>query len=108
MTSPVKIGNYLVHADSEKFRIFPQNRFGEVTPITRENQFLYLRCQTTGSLTVLKRYLHQKQWFYRDSRDKNRSDETLVLGEIARMLFNGDKERAGSLLVSWITGGPLA
>lgn len=108
MTSPVTIGNYLVHADSEQFRIFPKGADGTVRPIPRDNRFLYLRCKTSGSLTVFKRYLHQNNWFYRDSRDKARSDETLVLNEIARMLYNGDKDRAGSLLVSWITGGPLA
>lgn len=103
----VKIGNYLVSADREIFRIFPKAADGTTRPITRNNQFLYLRCAITGTLVVMKRYLHQKQWFWRDSRDAKHSDEGHILSEVARMLFGGEQYKAQEVLLAAIMGLPI-
>ncbi len=92
----VKIGNYLVSAEREIFRIFPKAADGTTRPITRNNQFLYL-----------KRYLHQKQWFWRDSRDAKHSDEGHILSEVARMLFGGEQYKAQEILLAAIMGLPI-
>ncbi len=104
----VQIGNYLVSADSETFRIFPKNKKGQTTPITRINQFLYLRCAKSGVTTVFKRYLHQKRWYWRDSRDTQPTSESAVLSEVSRMLFQGNKDKAQDLLIKVVAGAELA
>lgn len=104
----VTIGGYLVSADSEQFRIFPKNKQGQTTPITRINHFLYLRNVQTGHLTVMKRYLHMKMWYWKDSRDKASCDESQIVSEIARMLYKGDKDLAAGLVIRMLTGQPLA
>jgi hypothetical protein len=104
----VQIGRYVVSYDSEQFRIFPKNAKGETVPVWRINHFLYLRCAATGQLTVFKRYLHMKSWYWRDSRDPRPVSEAAVVGEVARMLFRGDESHARDLLVAVLTGGDLA
>ncbi len=104
---PVVINGWTVSADSETFRIFPQNAKGQTIPITRINQFLYLR-NATGGLVVLKRFLHQKEWRWRDSLVEKTVDEVLIRKRIAGVLFGGDEERATDLMVRWVSGQPLA
>jgi hypothetical protein len=103
----VQIGNWLVSADSETFRIFPRNRRGETIPVTRINHFLYLRCTLSGMLVTFKRYLHQGAWFWRDSRDRTWAFEADVIAEVARMLFRGDEGKARDLLLAVLVGGDL-
>lgn len=100
------IGNYDVSSDSEVFRIFPKNKKnGKVTPITRVNHFLYLRHVPSGSLIVMKRYLHMNNWYWRDSRDTKPTSESTILAEVSRMLFGGDQDRGAELLTQVLTGG---
>jgi hypothetical protein len=108
LSKPVVIGSYLVSHDAETFRIFPKNRAGETVPVTRFNYFLYLRCTFSGQLVTFKRYLHQKNWFWRDSRDAKPTDDRSVQKEVARMLFKGDEGKAGLLLTSMLTGGDVS
>ena len=80
-----QIGDYTVHAESERFRIFPKNRHGQTVPVTRINHFIYLT-HKSGVQVTLKRYLHMKNWYWRDSRDKGPCDEMHVVSEVSRML----------------------
>ncbi len=102
-----RIGNFLVSSETERFRIFPQGKDGTVRPITRINNFLYLRCLRSGQFIAFKRYLHLKQWYWRDSRDTKPTSEREVVSEVARMLFGGDENRARDVLVAVVTGGRI-
>lgn len=107
---PVKIGHYLVSVERETYRIFPKKKVGEKTvtvPVTRSNIFLNLRCTRSGSTIVFKRYLHMKQWYWRDSRDQKPCDEVHVLEEVARMLYGRDTAKATDLLLSVVFGQSL-
>lgn len=99
------IGNYKVSSDSEIFKIFPKNKKGQTTPITRVNHFLYLEHIPSGTLTVMKRYLHMNNWYWRDSRDTKPTSESTILAEVSRMLFGGDQDRGAELLTQVLTGG---
>jgi hypothetical protein len=102
----VRIGDYRVSYDIEQFRIFPKDAQGKSRPVTRINQFLYIT-NRHGTLTF-KRYLHMKSWHWRDSREPKPVYEIDVINEVARILFDGDKDRARDLLVAFVTGGSLA
>lgn len=104
---PVRIGNWLVSYDSETFRIFPKNKRGETVPVTITRHFLYLQDVRTGTLISLKRYRHRREWYWRDSRDPKPTMEFVVIGEVARLLFGGDRERAKALLTRMLLGQPL-
>lgn len=106
MREPVQIGHWLVSADTEKFRIFPKGRDGKTVPVWRINSFIYLRCVRSGALVVFKRYLHMKQWYWRDSRDKRPCDEGDILREMARML-GVPLQRAGDIAIACLTGAPI-
>ena len=103
----VRVGDYVVAADSEQFRIFPKGKDGKTVPVWRVNHFLYLR-HVNGDLVVFKRYLHMKRWYWRDSRDSKPCTESAVVTEVARMLFQGDAGQAQDLLVRMLLGGSLA
>ena len=86
-----RIGNWLVSHETERYRIFPKNRRGDSIPVWRHNVFIYLRCTLSGGLVVFKHFLHQKQWLWRDSREKGLVCESDVLKEVARMLGVGPR-----------------
>lgn len=109
------INGWRVTSDSERFRIFPQNRKGETVPVYRENHFL--RLQKDGALVVIKRYLHQRQWFWRISTLGEKAVYDLdVRDELSRLLFPvpgkrdgegrrlGDREKATDVMVGFLTG----
>ncbi len=100
-----KIGSYIVSAESETFRIYPKNKKGESIPVTRVNNFIYLRDAGSSKLVVFKRYLHCKQWYWRDSRELKPVHEADVVSEIARMLFGGSQALAVDFIIQAITGG---
>lgn len=106
--TPVQINGWTVTADSETFRIFPTNKKGQTIPITRINQFLYLRNPSGAGLIVLKRFLHQKEWRWRDSLVEKTVDEVLIRKRIASTLFKGDEGKATDLMVRWVSGQELA
>jgi hypothetical protein len=82
----ITIGNWTVSSERESFRIFPKSKDGTTRPITRVNQFINFTCLRSGSTITFKRYLHQKNWYWRDSRDTKPCDEGAVHREMARML----------------------
>jgi hypothetical protein len=109
------INGWRITSDSETFRIFPKAADGTTRPITRCNQFL--RLQRDGALIVIKRYLHQRQWFWKVSTlgDKHCYDLD-VRDELSRLLFPvpgkqdgegrrlGDREKATEVMVGFLTG----
>jgi len=100
-------GKYSVMADSETFRIYPKNKQGQTVPVTRINYKWFVRHES-GTLVVFKRYLHQKRWYWSDSRVKGPCSEEHVLAEVSRMLFAGDRSKGGDLLMRNLTGRPIA
>ncbi len=102
-----RIGTWHANADSETFRIFPKGRDGKSRPVTLVRNFLYLR-HPSGTMVVFKRYLHQKKWFWRDSRDTTHCPEHHVVAEVARMVFGGDRGKAMDLVSAAISGRDLS
>lgn len=109
------INGWRITSDQETFRIFPKNKQGETTPITRCNQFL--RLQQNGHLVVIKRYLHQGLWFWRISTLGEKAVYDLdVRDELSRLLFPvpglrdgegrrlGDREKATEVMIGFLTG----
>lgn len=86
-----RVNNWFVSHERERFRIFPKNRAGETIPVWRHNIFLTLRHHANSDVVVFKHYLHQRQWLWRDSREKEMVSESEVLREVARMLGVGPK-----------------
>lgn len=109
------INGWRVTSDSETFRIFPKNKKGETTPITRCNQFL--RLQRDDALVVIKRYLHQGQWFWKIStRGEKHCYDLDIRDELSHLLFPvsglrngegqrvGDREKVTDVMVGFMTG----
>lgn len=107
MRDAVRIGNYLVSADRETFRIFPKNRAGQTIPVTRINNFIYLECVKGGGTVIFRRYLHMKQWHWRDSRDVRPCDESDVLRELKRML-GVSEDQARDVALSALMGAAIS
>lgn len=87
-----RVGDYYVMSDTNVRRIFPKNeRTGKSVPVTLIKHTVILRHESSpegdaSSDVIFSRYLHQKQWHWRDSRCKATSTRTDVVSEISRML----------------------
>lgn len=104
---PVRFGRYNVTVDSETYHIYPVNSRGETCRVTRVYHRFYVQHES-GTLVVFKRYLHQKRWYWNDSRMKGPCSESHVLSEVSRMLFDGDTAKAGELLIAGISGRSIS
>lgn len=96
--------NYRVMLDSEMFRIFPKGRDGQSIPVTISRFYINVQHATSKELVTFKRHLHQKRWKWNDSRSKGVVSEQHVLGELARMLYGGDRAKAEGLVLACLMG----
>lgn len=93
------INGWRVTSDSEQFRIFPKNRYGQTVPVTRSNQFL--RLQQDGNTIIVKRYLHRGLWYWRISTSDKHQYDLDIQDELSNLLFpveglrNGEGRRIG-------------
>ena len=85
-------GDYTVATESEEFRIYPTNRFGETIPVTI-NRKTILFTHKSGDSFVLKHHLYRGQWRWNDSRCGSVTEE-YITQEVARMLFKKDVAQA--------------
>lgn len=106
-TESVQVGSWMVDYKREEFRIFPRGKNGKTVPVRRINFFITLKHIKHGDSIVFKRYLHQGNWFWRDSREKNWVYEDEVVSELARHLYRGNKEGAKNLITSMLLGLPV-
>lgn len=107
---PVRLGRYSVTVESETFRIFPRDSQGRTRPVTVVRNYINLQ-DLDGTIVVLKRFFHTKQWYWRDSRDAKPCSENHIRDEIARMCFPGRPdaaERATDVMVAAICGHDLS
>lgn len=85
--------------EQEVFRIFPKGRDGKTRPVSIHRTFIHVRDRRWPGQVTFKRYLHQKQWHWKDSRDSKSCSELAVVKELADMCCGGDKEQAKDLII---------
>ena len=92
---------YLIEKDV--FRIFPKKEDGTSIPIWVKRVFLHIRRKWSEEHTTqvtFKYYKHRRNYYWRDERhEKGSCSRFHARDEIARMLFEGDKEAAQDLMV---------
>ena len=93
------IGNYEVAVTSEQFYIFPENaKTGEQMRLSIDRTFFHLRHAKSQFIVTFKRFRHQGQWKWNDSRGTGSVNELHVVSEIARMLFGRDEMKSKKFL----------
>jgi hypothetical protein len=97
----MQIGKYDVSVEHENFNIYPKDKDGETMCVPVERIKFNLH-HTSGEVVTFKRYLHAAKWYWNDSREKGPCGEQHVLSEVARMLFDGDSNKAINMLVAGI------
>ena len=93
----MQVGSYFITKSSECFRIFPENKKGETIPLTISRRFIILR-HSSGTEITFKHYLWRGRLLWSDSRLKGSCGTDHVLTEVARMLFQGNVEKAGEFI----------
>ena len=95
-------GLWEVSLEREQFRIFPKGPDGKSIPVTLRRVYVHLRRKLkndTYATLFFKYYLHQRNFYWADSRhDKGSCPRHHVESELARLLFKGDKENAKRLV----------
>ena len=96
-----RYGKWEVRLDNEVFRIFPKNKDGQTFPVTVRRSFIYLRRENLlGEYDgiTFKHYLHRRNLYWSDSRQKGSCARHHVSRSLARLLFKGDEEPAKMLM----------
>lgn len=94
----IEDSNYLFMFDTDDFKIFPQSKTGTAVVTIKRRQF-FLKHITTGEVIEFRFYLHQKRWYWSDSRQgAGNCGENHALSEIARLLFKRDVKKAQDLV----------
>ncbi len=95
-------GAWEVNLEHERFKIFPKGPDGKSIPITLRRVYVNLRRllkDDTYAKICFKHYIHQRNFYWSDSRhDKGSCPRHHVESEVARLLFKGDKIKAGRLV----------
>lgn len=94
-------GKFEYTIQNESFRIFPKGPDGKTRPVWVKRAFLHLRRKVldgTLSKIFFKYYLHQRNFYWSDSRKKGSCTKHFVRKELARMLFEKDEEKALALM----------
>jgi hypothetical protein len=94
-------GKFEYTIKNESFRIFPKGKDGKTRPVWVKRAFLHLRrklLDDTFAEIFFKYYLHQRNFYWADGRQKGSCHRRHVRKELARMLFEKNEERATALM----------
>ena len=95
-------GKYEYTIQNESFRIFPKGKDGKSRPVWVKRAFIHIRrklLDDTFAEVSFKYYLHQRNFYWRDSRHKTSCPELHVREELARMLFGKCENQASKMMV---------
>ena len=94
-------GRFEYTVQNESFRIFPKGPDGKTRPVWVKRAFIHLRTRLlddTFSAIFFKYYLHQRNFYWHDSRQKGSCHKRHVNKELARMLYEKSEEKAEQLM----------
>lgn len=98
------IGTYRVRITPDHFRIFPKDAEGKTRPVWVKRVYVELqKSLETGHVVgvTFKHYLHQRNLYWADLRreeGKQSCPSFHVRRELARLLFEGDRDKANRLM----------
>lgn len=92
-------GKFDIAIENESFRIFPKDSEGKTRPVWIKRAIVYLKRRDTQDQLFFKYYLHQRRYYWADSRKPKGSVPIRhVRKELARMLYKGNIEAANRLM----------
>lgn len=97
----VNCGKWSYRLRYEAFRIFPKNKEGESIPVWVRRSFLEMKTDLkdgSAAVIVVKYFKHRRQFYWSDSRQKGSQPRHQIKSEVARLLFQGNRELADRLL----------
>lgn len=101
MWQKIEDSNYSYMFETDDFNIYPKDKNGKTRVVAVKRRLFHFKHNTTGEIITFKFYLHQKQWYWSDSRmAKGNCGEQHVMTEIARIAFKKNENTARSMVRS--------
>ena len=94
------VGNYMFMVEDARTCIYHELEDGTTISVFLDRYAVSLCYAASGEITRFTRWRRGTRWYWQDSRIRGPVTRRHVLGELARMLYNGNEAHAESVVAA--------